>query len=94
MALDCLFRVRFVKVMRGTLIDGAGHGTTAASEEIGHIVRCRGGRQNILVEGVERSGSYHFLLHNFLVSRIHKAVVSLTGLSSFSVQGLQTQRKH
>lgn len=82
-----------MKVMRGTLIEGAGHGTTAASEEIGHVVRCRGGRQNILVEGVEGGGPNHFLLHYFLVSRIHKAVVSLTGLSSFSVQGLQTQQK-
>jgi hypothetical protein len=71
MTLDCLFRVGFMEEMRGALVTGAGHGTTAATEEIRHIVRSRRGRQeNVLVEGVKGSGTNHFLHNNFLVSYI------------------------
>lgn len=77
-----------MKEMRGTLIDGAGHGTTAASEEFRHIVRCRGGRQNILIEGVEGGSMNHFLFDYLLTSRICKATISLICPSGLLVQGL------
>lgn len=78
-----------MEVMRGALVNGAGHGTTAATEEIRHIILCCGGRQkSILIEGVKGCGANHFLYYNFLISEIWETDASLIGLSSFSVLGL------